>query len=1131
MFDEKQFSQLPETSQFLLQLMSVHYSDIAATKLWQLAAQVPNSPFWGSRATGKEVRALLEQLAAGGWVRQLNNTYFDCDPQVRDGLTQHYLRAGRFPEMIKVVAEACRLNEPDRYHGYHAWPSADAALRDLRLHALLGNWTRCGELLDFASRQYGHTPAFQPHPWQTLWGERLDSGWLPHFSDPVLLRLIAPYYLSPNATDTDDDALWSRCRAALRNTPEKSIPWDREGNDYYWQMLIRGELDDPLAAQPEESSGLRMAHWQSFAAAQALCRGDIASALAEYRSGLALLRKAAGRRKAQFGGYLGLFHLLALLLEGTEKSLAEAQGLLTANGDFPVYHLLSHLATALKTGKAVEMPEFTGKLPDHAFLSLLILLVHHWLGQKIQSATLDRAKSQQRLAAGTGCHWLAEEFTALLARLAAQDESYSPPALPLHERLGLRPLFGLYRPVPAWERSLLALQRLGAAGAEPSGKGRTGAAGGQERLIWVLERNKYQGSTSYSLAPKLQKLTKKSGWSGGRNVSLKRLREDPGDFPFLSDSDRRLCLAIEQVANTYYYGGPPYILNIEAAWPALAGHPNVYWADAIHTPLDIQYGREELLILKEGSKLRIRLLPELKGKNDFYAGTHHAGAHRVVEETSTQLRLYKLTSTLLQLHGILGDKGLLVPKEAEASLRRTIESLAPMITIQSDIGGMDNATEVAADPRIHLHLLPWGKGLRLLMRVRPFGEIGPFFPPGAGRANLITEVDNQVLKTLRNLKQERKQAEALLQECPALAGWEDPEDDLLLDEPESCLEALGQLHELGDRIELTWPEGERLRITRQTGQNSLFLQVSHSGDWFELGGKVQVNEGLVLSLRQLLELNRSAVGRFIPLADGQYLTLARQFQKRLETLAAIAETDKRGLKVGALAGLLLEELIEEAGEAETDEHWQRQTRRLKQIRESQPSLPAGLQAELRDYQEEGFRWMARLADWGVGACLADDMGLGKTVQTLALLLTRADKGPALVIAPTSVCNNWYSECQRFAPGLRPIFYRGRDRQQLLEGLQPGDLLICTYGLLQQDAALFQPRPWSTIVLDEAQAIKNTQAKRTQAAYQLQGDFRLVTTGTPIENHLGELWSLFRFLNPGLLLSQQKFNERFIQPIA
>ena len=183
---------------------------------------------------------------------------------------------------------------------------------------------------------------------------------------------------------------------------------------------------------------------------------------------------------------------------------------------------------------------------------------------------------------------------------------------------------------------------------------------------------------------------------------------------------------------------------------------------------------------------------------------------------------------------------------------------------------------------------------------------------------------------------------------------------------------------------------------------------------------------------------------------------------------------------------------------------------IKAAESYEPELPSTLRAELRPYQAEGYRWLARLARWGAGACLADDMGLGKTVQTLALLLARAPDGPALVVAPTSVVANWADEARRFAPTLNVKLYAGapEHRARLADAPAPFDLYITTYGLLQNDVDRLEQVRWRSAVLDEAQAIKNPTTKRARAARRLNTDFRLVTTGTPVQNNLMDLYSLF-----------------------
>ena len=233
-----------------------------------------------------------------------------------------------------------------------------------------------------------------------------------------------------------------------------------------------------------------------------------------------------------------------------------------------------------------------------------------------------------------------------------------------------------------------------------------------------------------------------------------------------------------------------------------------------------------------------------------------------------------------------------------------------------------------------------------------------------------------------------------------------------------------------------------------------------------------------------------------------------------------------------LASLAMEDWIDEVGQLKADKHWKEHIKRLKEVQNLKPELPSTLQADLRDYQVDGFEWLARLAHWGVGACLADDMGLGKTLQTLAVILTRAPEGPTLIVAPTSVCMNWISEAEKFAPTMNPVQLGSGDRKKLIDNLQPFDMLVCSYGLLQQEdvSEMLAEVEWQTIVLDEAQAIKNPATKRSKAAMKLQGGFKVITTGTPIENHLGELWNLFRFINPGLLGSLDQFNQKFANAI-
>ncbi|SDQ02097.1 DEAD/DEAH box helicase [Ectopseudomonas guguanensis] len=202
------------------------------------------------------------------------------------------------------------------------------------------------------------------------------------------------------------------------------------------------------------------------------------------------------------------------------------------------------------------------------------------------------------------------------------------------------------------------------------------------------------------------------------------------------------------------------------------------------------------------------------------------------------------------------------------------------------------------------------------------------------------------------------------------------------------------------------------------------------------------------------------------------------------------------------------------------------------VREIAP--PEGLQAELRTYQVQGLNWMQTLAELRVGGVLADDMGLGKTLQTLAHILCEKQAGrldkPALIVMPTSLIPNWQDEAARFTPQLRVLALHGSKRKALFEQIAEHDLILTTYALLPRDLKALNQQRYRLLILDEAQNIKNPRSKAATAAAQVQADLRLCLTGTPLENHLGELWSLFHFLMPGWLGDAKAFTRDYRTPI-
>ena len=504
-------------------------------------------------------------------------------------------------------------------------------------------------------------------------------------------------------------------------------------------------------------------------------------------------------------------------------------------------------------------------------------------------------------------------------------------------------------------------------------------------------------------------------------------------------------------------------------------------------------------------------------------------------DAPSRLKVAEVTEAHRRISKALGKDGLTVPLFARDKVLEALGAVASLVTVHSDIGGAPGTGDlVPADPAPRLHLSPEGGGLVVETLGRPFGEFGPYYRPGEGGKVLFIEEGGKRLHTERDLATEQSQAEALVAGCATLAtaeprnafGWHIPQ-------PEACLELLLELRELPRAVRVEWPSGESLKLAGKADFRQLELRVAASGDsWFSVSGHLAVSEDLVLDMQGLLGLLGHRLGRFVQLDDGRFLVLTEAFRKRLEDLAALTEVHGKSRRVHALAAPLLEELASDAGKFLCDKNWRQRIARLREAEGLQTGVPDNLEAELRDYQVEGYRWLTRMAYWGVGACLADDMGLGKTIQTLAIRLERGREGPSLVVAPTSVSANWQAEALRFAPTIRMQVLGSQGRGATVEELGPMDVLVCSYGLLQQPSvgALLASRTWRTVVLDEAQAIKNLTTKRSQAAMDLRGEFRLITTGTPVENHPGALWNLFRFMNPGLLGSLESFNRRFAGPI-
>jgi SNF2-related domain/Helicase conserved C-terminal domain/Bacterial SNF2 helicase associated/SWIM zinc finger len=312
------------------------------------------------------------------------------------------------------------------------------------------------------------------------------------------------------------------------------------------------------------------------------------------------------------------------------------------------------------------------------------------------------------------------------------------------------------------------------------------------------------------------------------------------------------------------------------------------------------------------------------------------------------------------------------------------------------------------------------------------------------------------------------------------------------------------------------------KLFRQPGNSS--VSVASGVDWFELHGAVAYGETTAPLPKLLAALKRGET--MVTLDDGSYGLLPEEWLSRFGHVATMGEADGDHIRFRPSQAGVLDALLMAQPTVDCDEAFRRVRKELALFASIDPAeQPAGFNGCLRGYQREGLGWMHFLRQFSFGGCLADDMGVGKTAQVLALLESRRElraqaqvEAPSLVVVPKSLIFNWKQEAQRFTPKVRVLDYTGVARSITREKdeFSSYDVILTTYGTLRRDALHFKDKVFDYVILDEAQAIKNGNTESAKAARLLRANHRLALSGTPVENHLGELWSLFEFLNPGML---------------
>ncbi len=327
----------------------------------------------------------------------------------------------------------------------------------------------------------------------------------------------------------------------------------------------------------------------------------------------------------------------------------------------------------------------------------------------------------------------------------------------------------------------------------------------------------------------------------------------------------------------------------------------------------------------------------------------------------------------------------------------------------------------------------------------------------------------------------------------------------------------------------SWTVEAEGKLIRRAG--AFKLSVTSGLDWFGLDGEVDFG-GVTAHLPELLAAIRKGE-KYIKLGDGTQGILPEEWLAKFGNLAALGAAEDGQVRFKPSQALLLDALLASQPDVALDKQFSAWRKKLQSFHGVKPkNEPRGFVGKLRDYQRDGLGWLHFLREFSFGGCLADDMGLGKTIQVLSLLQSlKARRGkepephlPSLVVVPRSLVFNWQQEAARFSPQLKVLDFAHKERGQQWNQLGDFDLIITTYGTLIRDIIKLKDVPFEYAILDEAQAIKNSNSQSAKACRLLTAKHRLAMSGTPIENHLGELWSLFEFLNPGMLGQSEAFRR-------
>ncbi|CAM2008948.1 DEAD/DEAH box helicase [Acanthopleuribacter pedis] len=609
---------------------------------------------------------------------------------------------------------------------------------------------------------------------------------------------------------------------------------------------------------------------------------------------------------------------------------------------------------------------------------------------------------------------------------------------------------------------------------------------------------------------KIHKYIRDSTFGSGRRLTA----NDSYKFTQGDPSDQNLLNFIKTFRQVFFYSNyEPQQRYNWGFWLSLLNHPRVY---AGEKPLSVRTATIELELRSADQRYSLLVTPD--------------------GEERPELRYFEVDGGLL---GIDLERGELLVSQVD-HMRRAIllevHQYQPVMTrdelldnvgrleqlqgffdikLPDDLAGIIQKEE----PFLSLLLdLQMGKGFSL----------GPHTGYPSASSRVLPGSPGQYLSTGKGIVVERDlpAEQELLRDFLDRFPYEEKPDrngEIIIHDLERALALMEWLKE-HEQWHIEWARTEP-KIHQITQVNGLRVQVD-SKAWLKI--HLMADEK-TFSIQHFPEDDQHLAGtQYVAVGEGEWIQIDQQLRRQLNQLKMAVHQEDQSMRLKKAALAVLAEMESLAWEG--DPKWLERIEDWRGKKDETYHPSKDLKADLRKYQVEGYRWLRRMSELGVGACLADDMGLGKTVQALAVLLDRAKSGPTLVVAPASVGFNWKEEVGRFTTKLKPIVYADGRRNKSITRLKGGDVLIISYALVLKDIEKLKQIRWGTLILDEAQFIKNALSQTAIAVSQLDREWTLALTGTPLENHLGELWSIFRMLNPELLGTWEFFRKNYVVPI-